>query len=156
VRIFLVGATGSAEATDDLLQSTAAVLLEKWDDYDHERPFRHWAFGIAKLEVLQWRRQQAQSRGVFPEDAMLLLAETALEHAPDMEPRHDLLIECMGELRDEHRGVLNMKYGLGLKIADVAGRIGRNVAAVEMILSRLRRILRDCIGRKAKEATGGL
>jgi len=25
-----------------------------------------------------------------------------------------------------------------------------------MILSRLRRILRDCIGRKAKEATGGL
>ena len=155
LRAFLLSATGSAEATDDLLQSTAAALLDKWDSYDPERPFRAWAIGIVRLEVLKWRQQLARSREVLSEDAMLLLAEAAIEHAPDMKPMDSLLLECIGELREEHRGALNMRYGLGLRIADIAGQIGKSVAAVEMILSRLRRILRDCIGRKAKEATGG-
>jgi RNA polymerase sigma-70 factor, ECF subfamily len=155
LRAYLLSATGSAEATDDLLQSAAAVLLDKWDAYDHGRPFRGWALGIARLEVLKWRQQQARTRDVFSESAVLLLAEAAAEHAPEMESRHGYLLGCVGELREEHREVLNLKYGLGLRIADIARRIGKSLAAVEMILSRLRRILRDCIDRKAKEAAGG-
>ena len=80
--------------------ATAVVLLEKWEDYDPERPFGRWALGIAKLEVLQWRRQQARSLNVLSEDAMLLLAEAAAEQASDMKPMDGLLLECIGELRE--------------------------------------------------------
>jgi RNA polymerase sigma-70 factor (ECF subfamily) len=155
LRAFLLSATGSAEATDDLLQSAAAVLLDKWDDYDRARPFRPWALGIARLEVLKWRQQLARSRNVLSEDAAALLEEAAAEHAPEIEARQGFLLACIEELRDDHRGVLDMKYGLGLKIAEIARRIGKSAAAVEMILSRLRKILRDCIGRKAQESAGG-
>lgn len=147
LRAFLLSATGSAEAMEDLVQSTAAVLLDKWDTYDRARPFRPWAMGIAKLEVLQWRRQQARRRDMLSEESMLLLAEAA-EQASDTDFMEGPLLECIGELRDEHRGILNMKYGMGLRIAEIAGQIGKSVAAVEMILSRLRRVLRDCIRKK--------
>lgn len=153
LRAFLLSATGSAEATDDLVQSTAAVLLDKWDTYDRTRPFRPWAIGIARVEVLQWRRQQARWRKMLSEESMVLLAEAAAEQASDTDSFEEPLLECIGELREEHRGILNMKYAMGLRIADIAGQIGKSVPAVEMILSRLRRALRDCIRRKAAERT---
>jgi len=155
LRTYLLSATGSAEATDDLLQSIAGVLLDKWDDYDQARPFRPWALGIARLEVLKWRQQLARSRETLSGDAMALLAEAADEHAAEVAPRHDLLLACLGELRAEHRAVLIMKYGRGLKIANIATRVGKSLAAVEMLLVRLRRILHECINRKARETVGG-
>jgi RNA polymerase sigma-70 factor (ECF subfamily) len=157
LRTYLLSATGNADATDDLLQSTAAVLLDKWTDYDPERPFRPWALAFAHLEVLKWRQRLARTKEILCEDAARLLAETAVEIGDDLDRRQQFLVECLEALPAPQHETLRLRYGLGLKIADMAKRNGTSLAAMEMVLSRLRKVLRECIGRKAAaEEAGGL
>ena len=152
LRAFLYGATGNTDAAEELLQMIAGKLWEKWDQFDPTRPFRPWALGMARLEVLKWRQQLARSKEVLSPEAIEQLSEAADEYAQDIDSRYQFLRECLDTLTGRTRGVLQMKYGEGLKIAQIAGRVGKSVEAVEMILVRGRRMLRDCIDRKAARA----
>lgn len=155
LRAYLYGATGKAAVAEELLQIIAGTLWEKWEQFDASRPFRAWALGMARLEVLKWRQSLARSKEVLSPEALERLAEAAVEYAPELDRRHRFLRECLEKLQERSRGVLQMKYGEGLKIAEIAARVGKSVEAVEMILVRSRRALRDCIERKAAKAEGG-
>lgn len=149
LRAFLLSATGQLHASEDLLQTVATVIWEKWDRFDQGQPFRPWALGIARLEVLRWRQKLARSRETLGDEAVARLAELAEEHAEEIDRRRHYLQECLNELDDRQRSVLEMKYGDAMAIAAIAERVGKSVAAVEMILVRVRSALRDCIQKKA-------
>ena len=51
--------------SEDLVQKVASVAFEKREQYDSQRPFGAWVAGIARYELLHWRRSQARSRLVF-------------------------------------------------------------------------------------------
>ncbi len=155
LRAYLYGATGKAAVAEELLQIIAGSLWEKWEQYDSGRPFRPWALGMARLEVLKWRQQLARSKEVLSPEALEQLAEAASEYAPELDRRYHFLRECLERLQTRSRGVLQMKYGEGLKSWEIGERVGKRVEAVEMILVRTRRILRDCIERKSAKAEGG-
>lgn len=152
LRAFLLSATGRLHASEDLLQNVASVAWQQWERFDRSRPFRPWAMGIARLEVLKWRQRLARSKEVLSEDAVARLAETAVEHAEALDRRRHFLQECIDALHDGQRAVLEMKYAGGMAIAAIASRVGKSVAAVEMALVRTRRALRDCIQRKDRAA----
>jgi RNA polymerase sigma-70 factor (ECF subfamily) len=154
LRAFLLGTSGRTEAADDLLQAVATRLWEKWEEFDPSRPFRPWALGFARMEVLKWRQRLARSKEVLSEEAIVRLSDVADRHAHEIDSVHHFLLECMSALRDKHRGILDMKYGQGLKAAAISDRLGKSVSAVEMMLVRIRKSLRDCIERKASLSRG--
>lgn len=145
---YLLAATGDRHVADDLLQNVACVLWRKMSDYDCSRPFGAWAAGIAHLEVLKWRQRVARSRETFSEEAMALLLETATRQAEEANHRSEHLVECVKSLRGSARRALSMKYGDGRTIRDIAAQMRRSVGAVEMLLVRSRKLLRQCIERK--------
>jgi RNA polymerase sigma-70 factor (ECF subfamily) len=149
---YLLSATGNVHASEDLLQTVARILWEKLADYDETRPFGAWALGVAHLEVLKWRQQAARSREVLSEDSMRLLSDTAARHAEETDDRYYFLVGCLRELGGTARSVVEMKYGEGRSIREIASCLKKSVAAVEMILVRSRRVLRDCIQRKMSRA----
>ncbi len=152
IAAYLLSATGDIHVAEDLLQSVARILLEKWDAYDESRPFGAWACGIARLEVLKWRQQAARSREVLSEESLQLLSDTAAEHAEEIDQRRFFLTECLEMLSNTARRVLQMKYENGCKIAEIAAQLKKTVPAVEMTLVRSRRCLRECIERKISQA----
>jgi RNA polymerase sigma-70 factor (ECF subfamily) len=152
IAAYLLSSTGDIHAAEDLLQSIARILLEKWDAYDKSRPFGAWAAGMARLEVLKWRQQAARSRAVLSEESLRLLSETAAEHAEEIDQRRFFLAECLEALGATARRVLQMKYENGCKIAEISGQLKKSVPAVEMTLVRSRRCLRECIERKMSQA----
>ena len=156
LRSFLLSATGNVDATEELLQIIAVALWEKWAEFDSARPLRPWALGMARLEVLKWRQQLARRKETLSPEAVERLAEAAAEYAQEIDTRYRFLVECLETLKGEARNILEMKYGQGLKISQIASRSGKSVEAVEMMLVRIRRILRECIDRKAAEAEGGV
>lgn len=145
---YLLGATGNVHASEDLLQTVARILWEKLPDYDQGRPFGAWALGVAHLEVLKWRQEAARSREVLSADAMRILSDTAARHAEEADERLYFLAGCLQGLGDSARRVVEMKYGQGRSIREIADCLKKSVAAIEMILVRSRRALRDCIQRK--------
>jgi len=148
LRGFLLAATGCPHQADDLQQNVARVLIEKYADYDETRPFRSWALGIARLEALKWRQRLARRREVLSAETIDLLEASSRDEADAFAERRERLPGCVAELPETSRRLLDLRYEHGLGSKDIAGRMGRTPAAVDMSLSRIRRLLRDCINRK--------
>jgi RNA polymerase sigma-70 factor (ECF subfamily) len=148
VRGFLLAVTGCPHQADDLQQNVARVLLEKFADYDESRSFRAWTLGIARLEALKWRQRLARRREVLSAEAIDLLQASAQNEADPFAERRERLPGCVAELPEASRRLLTLRYEQGLCSKDIAARVGKTAAAVDMTLSRIRRLLRDCINRK--------
>lgn len=150
VRSYIFSASGSPQDADDILQNVWRVLVEKIDLYDESRSLRSWAMGVARLEVLKWRQWKARRRECLSERAVELLESTAVEMGDELDVRTEFLQECLRESPELWRKVLFFKYYDQLAIREIADRISRTVSAVEMILVRARRGLRECVERKAR------
>jgi RNA polymerase sigma-70 factor (ECF subfamily) len=150
LRAFLLAGTGNVHDAEDLLQEVSSVLLESFERYDDARPFRAWAIGIAKLEVLKWRQKKARARLVLSEPAVLALAEAAIEAADEADARRSFVADCLARLGASGRECLTLRYWDGLSTQAIATRLGKSVAAIEMALVRSRRALESCVARKAQ------
>lgn len=147
-----MAATGDLHEADDLSQVVWQVLWKKLDQFDDDRPFKAWSFGFARLEVLKWRQRKARSREVLSEEALEKLANTSCDQAEQLSARHGFLLDCIGKLAALARRVLDLKYGEGWRSREIGEKINRSAEAVDMMLSRTRKILRECVERKTMEA----
>lgn len=148
LRAYFRTATRDPAEAEDLLQEVSAVLWEKFASYDETRPFRAWALGFARLQVLKWKQKWARSREILSDEALELLENVALQGAEDAEERRVHLRRCVAELPSHLRDIIRWRYLEELPIAQLASRLRKSVAAVEMILVRLRRALRECVDRR--------
>lgn len=135
----------------DLIQRTALAVVEKYDDYDPERPFVGWALGIARFEVLNWRRSAGRDRHVFSDTAAKHLEDAALALAPDVDARMQALHACMQKLGETQADLLARRYRDDEQLEALAAELGLSKPAVSMKLARIRRSLRDCIERRLAE-----
>ena len=152
LKAYLRAATGDGHQADDLLQEVSGVLWENFGAYDESRPFIAWALGFARVEVLRWRRARAKGAGVLSEESLSLLSRTAEDAAPGAELRRSYLGDCVASLGANVRDILRLRYLESMPIRDLAARVRKSVAAVEMILVRSRRALRDCVERKLRHS----
>lgn len=155
LRAYLLAATGDMHAADDLLQEVSSVLWEKFEKYDGSRPFEGWAIGIARMEVLKWRQRLARSREVLSPEAVEGLADMAADLKVEIDDRAIHLRRCVAGLKEKTRNLLNLRYWKALPIQRIAEDLGKNVAAIEMALVRVRRQLRECVERRLRNPEGG-
>ena len=149
LRAYLYAATGNLHDTDDLSQLVWQVLWKKLDQYDDNYSFKAWSFGIARFEILKWRTIKAKSREVLSEAAMEKLAESSSEQSNRFSSRHSRLLDCIGKLAEQSKRVLNWKYREGHSSSEIGSMLDRSEDAVNMMLSRTRKVLRKCIESKS-------
>lgn len=131
--------------SEELMQDVAVVLWRKFREFSPEGNFRSWAFGVAKYEVLAWRRKQARSRVVLSGDAIELLADESAQGDSRFERHREQLQKCLDRLSSDKRDLLLAAYAPGVRIHDVAARSGRSVGGFYQWLHRIKRLLLDCI-----------
>ena len=151
LRGFLLAATGCPHQAEDLLQNVACVLHVKFSMYEASRPFGPWALGIARLEVLKWRQQRARRREVLSPEAIDLMTGDIADQFDLLAERLAVLPDCIAQLQESARRLVALRYDEGLAAKAVAARVGKTPAAIDMALSRIRRIVRDCLARKLTE-----
>ena len=78
LRLFVRSLLFNREESREVMQEVAAVLWRKFDETMDSVAFRRWAFGVARMEALSFRRDRARDRLVFSEDVMELLGQSAL------------------------------------------------------------------------------
>ena len=59
---------------EDKLQTVAATVVEKADQYDASQAFAGWAIGIARIEIRRFGRHRATKGQIYITDAMPDLA----------------------------------------------------------------------------------
>ena len=85
LRLFVRSLLFSQEEVHEVMQEVAVVLWRKFDDTLDSLSFRRWAFGVARMEVLTFRRDRSRDRHTFGDDIAELLERTVQEEASTLE-----------------------------------------------------------------------
>jgi RNA polymerase sigma-70 factor (ECF subfamily) len=148
VAAFIASIVRDSHRADDLLQDVARISAVKFDEYDPSRPFTSWVLGIARFEILRFRRSQGRSRIVFSDSLLENLIEDFENQSEHNDERRRALRDCLEGISGRRRIVLEMRYQRDLRPPDIAERLGITSNAVLLLLHRTRRILADCISRR--------
>jgi RNA polymerase sigma-70 factor, ECF subfamily len=129
----------------DVLQEANVVLWEKAHEYDPTRPFAPWAYRIAYLQVLAYRKRCVRSRLVFDESLMHDMAEEFVLEDEDYGLRLEALAKCMDKLTGPARELLDRRYKHGESVDEIARRMRKAPNVVSASMYRLRKALLACI-----------
>ena len=154
---FILAHVRRADVAEDIFQDVCMTICEKWDEYDHARPFRAWAMGIARNEIrYHLRRLNSSSRRMVPLDPSIAEALVA-DHTwdDDINRERDALRHCMNQLTESGRRMLRLRYHENLDVEEIGKRIGWKCKSVAVALTRIRKNLFACIIRFLQVAECG-
>lgn len=135
---------------EDVLQETARVLWQKFDQYRPEEPFLPWACKIAHFEVLNYCQRERTRHKHFRPAVIEMLADARLEHDELLEAQSRLLVQCMNRLAEIDRRLIERRYESRFTLADLAAETGRTPNALYKSMQRIRQNLLDCVNNGLK------
>lgn len=147
-RVFAYIVTLLPQWTDaeEVLQRTSIALWQEFDQFDPTRDFVRWACGVAHRQTLNYRRQQARRQRIFSEDVLEQLSHTRLARSSLLEERRLAMDDCVAELSQSDREIIEHYYYQGRKTAaQVAGELGRPANTILKALIRIRKALHRCV-----------
>ena len=140
-----------ASDADDVLQETSLILWQKWEEFDRDRDFLSWAFGIARRQVLKYVREH-RSRRQYLDESLLgeiaAVAEKRIRSSDREETRLQALKKCMESLAAEERAIVESRYHASLSPKQIAEAAGRPLASIYTVLRRARIQLSECVNRR--------
>jgi RNA polymerase sigma-70 factor, ECF subfamily len=138
---------------EEVFQNTSLVLWKKFDTYDENGNFCGWACRIAYLELLELRRTGRRLQ-TFSEEALELLANSALEHSDDLGRRRAALEDCLEKLKPHDRNMVEQRYYQRRSPKEIAAMKSCSVYSVYRALARVHTTLLNCVqSRLLREET---
>ncbi|MFO0824314.1 MAG: sigma-70 family RNA polymerase sigma factor [Gemmataceae bacterium] len=144
LRAFIRSLVPTQESAREIMQDVAVVLWRKFDGVEDNEDFRRWAFGVARLEALEYRRTRARDRHVFGDEVISLLAASAEASAEVFEAERRALGECLQKLPEPQRVLVETAYAPRVRIDELAARSGRTAMSLYKALHRIRLALMEC------------
>jgi len=140
--------------TEDLVQRVFVLAYFKLHTYESGRDFGRWLQALARnLARQELRARTRQNRHLS------LYRERLLRHLSDQERagRHedhlrDLLEECRQKLSPAAHRAIDLRYMQARGFEEIAGILGRTVAATRQMLGRIRLVLRECIEERSAQS----
>ncbi|HKB90901.1 MAG TPA: sigma-70 family RNA polymerase sigma factor [Opitutaceae bacterium] len=133
---------------EDLLQETSLVICEKFDDFEEGTDFVAWACQIAYWRVRYSRQKYARSKVVFDQNVLDAVAQTASVMTQELDERHVALSQCLSKLHARDRELVLTRYEPGSGVEEAAKRSGRSLQAAYKALTRIRKLLFDCVSHQ--------
>ena len=144
--VYIVALTGNSIESHDILQDTALVLWQKFDQFRRDEDFAAWARGIARYRVLRYRQMRAGEARALEPSALDAVA-ARLDQVDDR--RHQRYIEvlpdCVEKLSDGDRELLQVRYASDVTVRSLARKLNRSENAISQSLVRIRRLVRECV-----------
>jgi RNA polymerase sigma-70 factor (ECF subfamily) len=135
----------------EIVQQTAVVLWEKFDQYDASRPFAPWACRFALNVTRQWMARRKRWKTLLDGELIEELAMRREQLRPEFDARLTHLEGCLQKLPEKQRGLVNGYYFEQSSVETLSGNAHWTVDAVYKALQRIRRLLRECIERSVQE-----
>ena len=135
------------EDASDVMQKIAIILWKKFDQLKSAKEFRKWSFGVARYEVLAWRRDLARER-----ERLVLSTETIELMAIEMDrkseqldlEREAILQHCLNKLKKEQRSALQEMYMDESNTPTLAQKFGKSTTGFYQWIYRIRQNLSKC------------
>jgi RNA polymerase sigma-70 factor (ECF subfamily) len=142
-------------AADDIFQTVVLKALSSEAVFDADAAVVSWSFITCRNASIDWLRRRRKETSVLEANTITTLHdEWARENLAHANVRTDALEACLGEVPEQARLLIRLRYADGLACGEVAARLGLNLDAVYKRLSRLHLTLRQCVeGKLALEGS---
>jgi RNA polymerase sigma-70 factor (ECF subfamily) len=147
VAAFVRSMTRNFHDAQDILQEVSMVVVRKYSDYDKSRPFIAWVIGIARHEVMAYRRQLSVESRVMDDVAVEQIAQAFVESREHLNPLAEALEECIKRVSEKARRLLRLRYIDDLPYAQIARATGANPTSIKVAMHRIRVGLMNCVER---------
>lgn len=135
---------------DDILQETAIVLWDKFEELKDPNNFLAWAIQIARYKILNHRRKRT---------AGLWLSEEVLERINNESQkcikngfkRTEALQECLLKLSIDERKLIALRYEQGVSFAEISKKVNRSINGLYNTSAKIHAKLRLCISQVLKQ-----
>ena len=139
------------ENSREVLQETAGVLWEKFDQYHRGTEFRAWACRVAFYKAQNFRRKHRRDPSSFSDLAIDVVDEEVVVMTDRLDARSAALSKCLEKLPSADRNLLDQRYRHDSDVAAIAQVVGRSVKTVYRLLSRIHAALFECINHTVEE-----
>jgi RNA polymerase sigma-70 factor (ECF subfamily) len=130
---------------DDLLQETAAILWEKFDQFQEGTNFPAWAIRIAKNKCFEYLRENEKTKKLLNSEFYNKVAEMAEDSTHDFSNRVKALDRCCDKLDAKQQTLLRLRYSENISIKDLSVRFGQPVSTLYQHIAQVLDWLRNCI-----------
>lgn len=127
---------------EDVTSEVFARAWRSWGSFDAERgKVAPWLLRIAQRTVVDWNRrhQRPRTTAIVDEDLIDQATSDPSELPESVLLAKEVLIEvnqALRELSDRERDGIALRFGAGLKMADVGKVMGLSTAATKMMIAR--------------------
>jgi RNA polymerase sigma-70 factor (ECF subfamily) len=144
---------GGHVEVDDIVQQTVLKAFTRLAQFRFEAGFRTWLIQIGLNEIRQWRRKHTSSPFVESTPAAELLFADQSD-SPLIECQRNessaQLSAALARLPEKYRNVIVLRDLEGLRVSEVAVRLGLTIPAVKTRHSRARQKVAEFLERARK------
>jgi RNA polymerase sigma-70 factor (ECF subfamily) len=144
---FIASLCGDLVLAEDILQEVFLVVTQKADSFVIGSDFCAWARAIARLKTMEHLRVRQRDRRMLNADALAAL-ESSSPTLDDWHQQREAMHRCLELLSPGQRQLAQMAYGEGLSPQQIAERKTQGAHVVYVMLSKMRRALRECVMRR--------
>ena len=152
---YLMAITRDLNASEEIYQNAAVVVMENAIKGEVIRDFRAWSKEVVRRQALKYLRNESQAKHrILPIEPALLDELTRVfmdSSTSDRQRNHrtDALRECIQEVAEPvQRKMLAMRYEQNSSFREIGDMIDKTEGSVQRALSRLRKQLHDCVRSK--------
>lgn len=146
LRPFLAKRLSFTNEVDDLMQEILISIHKARHTYDGNRPYKPWAFAIAKFRLQDYLRTHYsdQLRHALDLDE---LAESLPEPVTESVISYESISGEVQKLPEKQATILRLMHQDGYTAKEVAAKMGMNESAVKVAAHRAYKVLREKLER---------
>ncbi len=145
---FVISLVSRRQDAEDILQRASITMWRRFHDFRTGSDFLAWATTVASYEVKNFRRVSGRSRLEFDDELVAQLAEDRVQDLQHADARLDALEECVRQLDEESRRLVDAVYSRGEEVKEMAQKEGRAPQTFYNRLNLIRRALTECVRQR--------
>ncbi|QNN22519.1 sigma-70 family RNA polymerase sigma factor [Planctomycetales bacterium ZRK34] len=152
---YLLAISSDIHAAEDVFQDLVIKVTQKQPEIADRGHVLAWARAAGRNALIDTLRTRQRRRVVFDTDVLdQLEADWQAFDQPGQATRVDALRQCLSELNPKARRLIEMRYADGLSGQQMAQSLKRPRGSLYVSLSRVYRVLADCVRRRMEVADG--
>lgn len=152
---YIMALVRDVSETEEIFQETALVILSKEKKGIEVKHFGSWSREIARRKILEyWSLSKSRKARFLSAEALDAVdAEFSRRDEAGGERIAELLRrlqQCIRELPEHLRKCIDFRYTHGLSFREIGKKLSRSAGAAQVMLSRIRQKLLECVERIEK------
>jgi RNA polymerase sigma-70 factor (ECF subfamily) len=147
---FVRAILGGSEGTEDVFQDASLLAISKAEEIVDEAHLMAWLRVVCRNLARNVKRANSRSAIALSDEVLALLESHWSQRDGRSSDAARALSECLEKLPAKSSELVRLRYLDGLKVQEVAERVGRPAASLYVVFGRISAALANCIDRELR------